>query len=93
MNTITTKFHGPTDHRYPRVSATDRDGKRIYVEWDHMVDSETNHENAARVFCGKDWRGYLVCGDASPTAYVWVMIPARLVEAIGLEACLVKVGV
>jgi hypothetical protein len=91
MNTITTRFHSPTNHRGSRISATHTDGKRIYVDWDHTVDSQTNHEHAARVLCGKDWRGYLACGDAGPTAYVWVLIPAPLVEVQGLEACLIKV--
>lgn len=43
-----TKFHGPTDTRGSRVSATNiNSGKRVTLPWDHALGAYENHEAAA----------------------------------------------
>lgn len=54
---IVTKYHGPTDRRGSRVSAT-ADAGRIFVSWDDSLGIEKNHDNAARLLAEKfKWRG------------------------------------
>jgi len=45
---IRTRYHGPTDTRGSRVSATTVTGKRVYVPWDHALSIDDNHNAAAR---------------------------------------------
>jgi hypothetical protein len=44
---IVTKFHGPTNHKGSRVSATAEAG-RIILSWDHALNGSDNHAAAAR---------------------------------------------
>lgn len=60
MNTILTKFCGPTNTRGARVKAYSADNRPstgrpdiAYVSWDYAVSGETNHENAARKLATK----------------------------------------
>ncbi len=52
MKSITTKYHGPTNSRGSRVSATDGDS-RIALSWDSALDSDANHDAAAKALCLK----------------------------------------
>lgn len=64
MKAITTKYHGPTDTRGSRISATDGDGNRVTLPYDHSLSLGRNHDAAALALCARlGWGGRLVCGD------------------------------
>ena len=73
MKAIVTKFHGPTNSRGSRYTATDSDKNRVTVGADHTLDSEGNHDAAALALCRKmGWTGVLVRGGlAKGNVYVW----------------------
>ena len=55
---IMTKYHGPTNTRGPRVSASDLDRNphprnQITLPWNYSLDSGQNHDAAARALCFK----------------------------------------
>lgn len=45
---IRTRYHGPTNTRGSRISATTISGRRVYVPYNHALNSEDNHTAAAR---------------------------------------------
>jgi len=53
MKAIETKFHGPTSTRGSRITASDSDGNRIWLSYNHALDADQNHANAARALCRK----------------------------------------
>lgn len=53
MKAITTKFHGPTNTRGSRYSATDSDGNRVSVSADYALNADGNHDAAAIALCVK----------------------------------------
>ena len=53
MKAITTKFHGPSNVKGRRYSATDSDGNRVILSTDFALDSEGNHDRAALALCQK----------------------------------------
>lgn len=79
MQAITTRFLGPTNFRGSRVKATCQAGS-LTVSWDHALDSEANHDVAARMLAEKlGWiaphYGRLVGGglpDGRGNCYVFV---------------------
>jgi hypothetical protein len=63
MKAIVTKYHGPTNTRGSRYSATAEGGNRISLSADDRIGSEENHTAAALALCHKlDWKGELVPG-------------------------------
>lgn len=75
MKAILTKYHGPTDTRGARISATDGDGNRVTVPYDHALSLGRNHDAAALALCGRlGWGGRLVCGSTS-RGYAYVFDP------------------
>ena len=55
---ITTKFHGPTDTKGSRYSATCSGGK-VTIPTDYALNSEANHIAAAQALLAKmKWEGY-----------------------------------
>ena len=76
MKAITTKCHGPTNHKGSRISADDMDGNRVYIPYPYELDSQDAHFQAAKALCKKmDWSGKLVAG-AIQDGYVFVWMPA-----------------
>ena len=70
--TIITKYHGPTDKRGSRVSATSTGGNRITLDWDDEINTDQNHTAAALALARKmDWRGHWVGGTHQKTGYVY----------------------
>jgi len=76
---IVTKFHGPTNTRGSRVSATAEAG-RITLSWDHALNGSDNHMAAAQALADKmGWTreaGYpALVGGALPgcAGYAFVM--------------------
>jgi hypothetical protein len=64
MQTIETKYHGPTNTRGPRISATASVCRaRVWVEYDHALNAENNHKAAAqKLMEALDWTGQYVGG-------------------------------
>lgn len=63
MKAIRTKYHGPTDTRGSRISATDEDGNRVSISYDHAKNTDGNHDAAALALCAEmGWGGRLVRG-------------------------------
>ena len=73
MRVIVTKFHGPTNRRGSRVSASDPGtGRRKYFDWAHNLNPEENHKHAAEDFAKQiEWDGDWTGGDTG-TGMVWV---------------------
>lgn len=58
MQAIITKYHGPTNTRSSRVSATSAGGHRATLPWDHDKDVDGNHDAVALVLLHKlGWTG------------------------------------
>ena len=70
MKAIITKYHGPTNTRGSRISATDSDGNRVSISYPYDRDP---HRAAAAALCAKmRWSGTLVQGGTSNGAvFVW----------------------
>lgn len=70
---IVTKYHGPTNTRGSRISATTESGIRHYYPYQYELNSEGNHADAAQKMAehmGWDgtWRG-----GAIPGGYAFVL--------------------
>ena len=78
MQTIITKYLGPTNHRGSRVKARQSASyagapKSITVDWDYSLSTEQNHRAAAIAFAAKmGWEGEWVGGDNGSTGYSFV---------------------
>jgi len=56
---ICTKYHGPTNYRGSRVTASAQAG-RLTISWDDALDVDANHAKAAEAFRAKlGWSGTL----------------------------------
>ena len=77
MKAITTRFHGPTNFKGSRYSATDGDGNRVIVETDFALNSDKNHRRAAELLCAKmGWSGAETLIEGwTKTGYVYVFNP------------------
>ena len=62
MPIIVTRYHGPTNYRGARYSATSASGTRVYVSIDHSLDSSANHGAAATALVGKLWPDATIVG-------------------------------
>lgn len=73
MQTIETKYHGPTNTRGSRISAkASYHPKRVWVEYDHALNAENNHKAAAlKLMETLNWTGHYV-GGRTPTGMVFV---------------------
>jgi hypothetical protein len=84
MQAITTKYIGPSNVRGSRVKATCQAGS-ITLQWDDSLNSERNHEAAAKALAAKldwhgEWRGgsphdgrgfcFVCLEDPAPTGFV-----------------------
>lgn len=73
MKAITTKFHGPTNSRGSRYSASDEGGNRVTLSADYELNSDGNHDAAARALCVKmDWTAHDLVRGATKNGYVYV---------------------
>jgi hypothetical protein len=72
MQAIVTKYHGPTNTRGARYSASTESGHRISVAANHALDAKENHERAARALMTKlGWTGK-IAGGGIKSGYAWV---------------------
>lgn len=53
MKAIWTRYKGPTDCRGSRIIATDEDGNRVTVPYDHALSGASVHAVAARALVAK----------------------------------------
>jgi len=85
MKAILTKYHGPTDTRGSRVSASDEDGNRVSIPYPHELSGEAVHRKAADALCQKmGWAGELICGGIK-TGYAFVWVPGSFSRLCGKE--------
>ena len=63
MKAIKTTYHGPTDTRGSRITASDTDGNSITIPYPHEFSGAECHAQAAIALCRKmGWRGDLIAG-------------------------------
>lgn len=66
MKAITTKYHGPTNTRGSRISASDSDGNRASIPYPRELSGDDCHALAAAALCKKmGWTGKLISGGTS----------------------------
>jgi hypothetical protein len=69
---ISTKYHGPTNTRGSKVIATSASGHRLSLEWDDALNNDENHTAAAMALANKlQWTGAWH-GGATKTGYCFV---------------------
>lgn len=72
MQAITTKYHGPTDRRGSRITATAAGGKRATVPYRHDLSGADVHFEAVKALCKRlDWTGDFTVGGLKD-GYVFV---------------------
>ena len=72
MKAITTKYHGPTEHRGSRIIAKDEDGKKFILSEFGQFNHDDAHRAAAEGLRDKmGWRGDLIGGGVKG-GMVWV---------------------
>ena len=87
MKAIQTKYHGPTNTRGARISASDLDGNRTSISYPHEFIGERTHWEAAHALCLKmGWSGTLHGGALGAGSYVFVFEDARYVVEAAQEA-------
>lgn len=85
MKAIKTTYKGPTNVRGSRIVATDGDGNRITLPWDHSINGEKNHARAAIALCAKmQWSGKLAEGSLRD-GHVFVFIDADSTYIVSAE--------
>lgn len=63
MKAIITKYHGATDTKGSRISATDTDRNRISIPYPYELSGSAVHRAAAEALCKKmKWEGRLIGG-------------------------------
>lgn len=76
MQTVETKFLGPTDSRGSRVKAKAEAGS-VTLSWDHALGLEENHDAAARALIVKlEWteREWVRGSAQNGSGYVYVQV-------------------
>jgi len=77
MKAIVTKYHGPTDRRGSRISASDSDGNRVTIPYPYDLSGEDCHREAAEALCKKmNWPAQLI-GGGLRNGYVFVFSPQQ----------------
>jgi hypothetical protein len=72
MQTISTKYVGPTNYRGSRIIATSASGRKITVSYDPAVSSESAHMNGVIALAEKlGWKGTM-SGGHTKDGMVWV---------------------
>lgn len=85
MQTIITKYHGHTNKRSSRISATGsaRKVRRIY-KYDYDLTANENHKKAAFAYAREfKWAGEWFSGELNASSEVWVMA----LNSHGFPAC------
>ena len=86
MQTIITKYLGPTNHRGSRIKARQSASyagtpQSITIAWDYGLNVEQNHKAAATAFAEKmGWHGNWAGGSGGGESYVFVNVDAATDE-------------
>ncbi len=78
MQSIRTKYHGPTNTRGSRIGAETEAGHRLSISYPHELSGEDVHRKAAVLLCRKmGWTGCetLVGGQIRGGDYVFNFLP------------------
>jgi hypothetical protein len=88
MKAIRTKYHGPTNFKGSRISASDEDGNRVSIPYPHELSGEAVHRKAADALCIKmHWTGEMI-GGALKDGYAFVWVPSNFRRAsLPCETC------
>lgn len=72
MKAIETRYHGPTNTRGSRISASDGDGNRVSISYPYELSGMAVHQSAAIALAVKmNWTGRLI-GGSTKAGYVFV---------------------
>ena len=75
MKAIVTKYHGPTENKGSRYSATDSDGNKVTLSTACDLINESDHDRIALALCNKmKWTGKLVRGSLNSCQYVYTWL-------------------
>ena len=78
MVAIETRYHGPTNYRGSRITAT-ANGHRVTVSYPYELSGVECHRKAAEALCEKmGWKGRMVAG-GTDKGYVFVF-PEHYIE-------------
>ena len=82
MKAIITQYHGPSNTKGSRVTASDSDGNRISVEVENHKCVHDAHVEAVLKLCRKmDWNGCLVEGSLGKSnVWVWLQSPDAVLK-------------
>lgn len=73
MKAIRTRYHGATNTKGSRISATAEGGHRIYISYPHELSGEAVHAAAAIELCRRlEWKGDLIGGGLPDGDYCFV---------------------
>jgi hypothetical protein len=86
MQAITTKYHGPTNTRGARITATSESGIKVTLPYPHELTGRECHDAAVRALCHKiGWTGQMVAGAIHGGGYAYVFLdylPGEPVERV-----------
>lgn len=73
MHTIETRYHGPTNTRGARISATSTEGHRVFVPYDYSVEILDDHAKAVNALRQKlGWQDKpMHLAGSSKKGYIW----------------------
>lgn len=76
MQSITTKYLGPTNHRGSRIKARTYTGRcSVTVQWEYGISASENHAAAAKALADLlGWSGDWVMGETDASGYVFVNV-------------------
>lgn len=72
MKAIKTKYHGATNHKGSRISASDEDGNKVIISYPHELSGEAVYKKAALALCEKMGWGTDIVGGSLRDGYVFV---------------------
>jgi len=76
MQAIVTRYHGPTNTRGARISATTESGISVSIPYPHEASRDDKGFCAVKALCDKmGWSGKIVNGGLAKGAQVWVFLP------------------
>lgn len=88
MKAIRTKYHGPTNTRGSRITASDEDGNKVTIPYPHELSGEEVHRKAALALCRKmNWTGQIE-GGGLKDGYAFVFTsssPAPLIHQVEMS--------
>lgn len=86
MKAIQTRYHGATNTRGSRISATAEGGHRIYISYPHELSGAECHAAAAVELCRRlKWQGDLIGGGLPNGDYCFVFAQSDKYPIITLD--------